>query len=415
VNIGIVGTGISGLQLALRLQQRGIDTTVYAPHPPEKLAAGRAVNFVARFGHTQQRERDLGVHHWMRPDAQVRRWQVTVVPGPVPPLRFSADLIPPSSVVDFRLYLPRLLGDYVDRGGRVVVGPLDPETARWRDRDHDLVVVANGWRSIGDMFPTDDARSPYRQPQRILCAGLYRGVIEETPQGLDYVFHPGIGEILCMPFYSMSGRVDVVGFEAVPGGPLADLAYRDYGADPAGFERAVLGVLADYAPALRERVDESAFELTRPVDLLQGSVTPAVRQGWAELGDGLCAVAVGDAWITNDPITAQGANLGSYCAFALADAITRSDGRFDVEFCRQVERTMWSYAEAVVGWTNMFLGPPPESALAILGTAAQDERVASAFVNAFNDPATMWDALSSAEGTAAFIQAAQGATELVDR
>src|SRR4051812_44898552 len=60
-HIGIVGTGISGLTLALRLQQRGVDTTVYSPIPLEELGRGRLPNTVARFGDTLERERTLGL------------------------------------------------------------------------------------------------------------------------------------------------------------------------------------------------------------------------------------------------------------------------------------------------------------------------------------------------------------------
>jgi 2-polyprenyl-6-methoxyphenol hydroxylase-like FAD-dependent oxidoreductase len=35
ISIGIIGTGIAGLQLGLLLQQRGIPTTIYADRTPE--------------------------------------------------------------------------------------------------------------------------------------------------------------------------------------------------------------------------------------------------------------------------------------------------------------------------------------------------------------------------------------------
>jgi 2-polyprenyl-6-methoxyphenol hydroxylase-like FAD-dependent oxidoreductase len=63
-SIGIVGTGISGLHLALFLQHFGIGSTVYADRTPEQIREGRLPNTVARFEHTRARERQLGVDHW---------------------------------------------------------------------------------------------------------------------------------------------------------------------------------------------------------------------------------------------------------------------------------------------------------------------------------------------------------------
>ena len=46
----------------------------------------------------------------------------------------------------------------------------------------------------------------------------------------------------------------------------------------------------------------------------------------------------------------------------------------------------WEYAQAVTGWTNALLTPPPEHVLNLLGAASQDQRVAHRFVNGFDDP-----------------------------
>jgi len=36
----------------------------------------------------------------------------------------------------------------------------------------DLIVVANGDRSMRELFPVDETRSPYASPQRILCTAV---------------------------------------------------------------------------------------------------------------------------------------------------------------------------------------------------------------------------------------------------
>ena len=57
-NIGIVGSGIAGLQLGLFLQKHGIDATIYSDRSPEQIRASRLFNFVVRFDQTCERERE---------------------------------------------------------------------------------------------------------------------------------------------------------------------------------------------------------------------------------------------------------------------------------------------------------------------------------------------------------------------
>lgn len=406
MNIGIFGAGISGLHLALRLQQAGVDTTLYSAKTPEQMSGGGPANFVARFGRVRARERALGVaHHWNLPGWEIDALRMTL--GADASLAMAADLIQPGSAVDFRLYLPRLLADYQDRGGAVVIGPIEAADVHRRANAHDLLVVASGSKSISELFPRDPDRSVHTQPQRRICAGLYRGVANAPTPGADYHIVPGVGEIFTYPFYSITGKVNLVGFEALPGGAFDHLVIVDRHQDQAGFERAVLDTLATHAPHLRARISDRDFGLARPIDALQGAVTPVVRHGWASLGGGRYAIAVGDAWVVNDPLTGQGANLGSHCAFQLADAIL-ADAPFDERFCQAAEAKMWFQAAAVTGWTTLFLAPPPPYLQQLLGAAAMDERVAHAFLNNFNDPPAMWNAIASPDRAAAFLARVRG-------
>ena len=70
MSVGIVGVGISGLQLALSLQQQGLATTLYSPRPVATLLNGPIPNFVTRWAPTLERERALGV---VDPDARPNR------------------------------------------------------------------------------------------------------------------------------------------------------------------------------------------------------------------------------------------------------------------------------------------------------------------------------------------------------
>ena len=391
--IAIMGAGISGLTLALRLQQYGVETTLYSERTADQLRSGRLPNSVVRFHPTRERERELGVDHWDFPDFGVDAVHLTV--SGEHPLAFHGKLSHQASAVDFRIYLARLLEDYENRGGHVVFGPLSVSDAvRHARSGHDLTIVATGWKGLTQLFPREPKRSPFERPQRLLCAGLYEGIALPDPIGVSFTVVPGVGEIFQTPFFSFAGRVSALMFEAIPGSPLEVLRHLGHEDDPARFEATVLKLLERYAPTLRARVSVPEFRLTRPADLLQGELTPAVRRAWVSLGGERHAMAVGDAWVLNDPVTGQGANLGSHSAWTLAEAIL-DGGPYDERFCRAVEARMWTYAESVCAFTNAFLEPPLPQVAGLLAAAAHDQALADAFIDNFADPPAMWRMLTS--------------------
>jgi hypothetical protein len=389
--IGIVGTGISGVQLALHLQLAGVDTTVYSPQSPAQLRAGRLPNLVYRWAPTVERERQLGVD--VRPDHAVGAVHVGVAGDP--PLGFCGRLSQPARPTDFRLYLPVLLERFEGRGGRVVVGPCEPSDLGRLARRHELVVVAAGRDGFGGVFPRDPARSPHDRPARHITAGLYHGVPWPEPAGANLVLVPAAGEIFRLSFHSFDGPVTALSLEAVPGGPMDRLSGIDYEENPSAFEAMVLALLETFAPAIAERIDRGRFGVTRPADLLQGRLVPVVRRAWAALGDDGYAVAIGDAWILNDPIAAQGANVGSRCAFVLGAAIA-AGGPYDEAFCRGVEARLWDAAAAPTMLSNALLEPPAPPVVDLLGRATHDQATADRFAAGFADPEAMLALLAGA-------------------
>jgi 2-polyprenyl-6-methoxyphenol hydroxylase-like FAD-dependent oxidoreductase len=406
MSIGIVGTGISGLHLALRLMQFGIDAVLYTAQEPDDIRNGPPLNFVTRFDSTREREKDLGVIRWSS-SAYDNAWMHMQVEGPEG-FSFAAQLPRPASSVDFRIYLASLLEEYRERGGDLVRRRVsDHAELAELAGGHDLLVVAAGRGALTDTFPRDPARSPYPSAPRHLAGGLFLGVRPPEPPGMTMHMVPGAGEIHAPTYHSFGGRVTAVLVEAVPGGPFGAVTDRARRDDPHRFTKDVLELITAYAPALRARVDEREFALARPVDMLRGAVVPMVRRGWAEPAEGRFALAIGDAWITNDPLTAQGANLGSALAFQLADALREHTGAYDERFCRSVSERMWATAQPVVDWTNMFIGEPPPQMGTLLAAAAADQRVADAFVANLDRPDAMWHCVRSPENTHEFIAQAR--------
>lgn len=398
-SIAIVGSGVSGLHLGLFLQQRDVPVTIYTDKTPEQIASGRLLNTVAHHHHTLERERALGVDHW---DADeygyvCHQHAITGLPEPV---RFRGDFDHPSSVIDYRLYLPRLMEDFQQRGGEIVIGPIDATAAERLGERHDLVVIAGG-RGLGGMFAPRADKSPYDRPQRRLSAGIYHGVEYSNPKGVGVHLSLGQGELLELPITSSEGFATALLFENIPGGDLEVLADIRYEDDPAEFNRVVLEKLREHYPMCFERVDHASFELQGPTDLLQGALTPVVREDYVRLSSGRYALAMGDAHCVVDPVNGQGANSASYSAWVIGHAILE-DYAFDERFCRRVARERESFVTGVSDWTNMILNPEPH-VVELLGAMAQSKPLCDAYTQNFNHPDRQWDALASPERTAAFI------------
>jgi 2-polyprenyl-6-methoxyphenol hydroxylase-like FAD-dependent oxidoreductase len=405
--IGIVGSGVAGLHLGLFLREHDVPATIYTDKTAEEIAAGRLLNTVAHHHHTLERERALRVHHWdAREYGYVCHHHCVV--GPPEPLSFRGDFDDRSSIIDYRLYLPRLLEDFQERGGDLVVGQMDAAAVGRISADHDLIVVAAGRGSLSEIFARRPDKSPYDKPQRRLCAGIYRGVSYSEPKGVGIHLSLGHGELLELPIFSHQGFATAFLFEAIPGGQLDRLADLRYADDPGRFNRTVLETVANHFPMLFERIDASKFGLQGPNDIVQGALTPVMREDYVQLPGGKYALAVGDGHCVVDPVNGQGANSASYSAWKIGEAII-DDYAFDELFCRRVARSREAFVHGVSDWTNMTLNPEPHM-VELIGAMSQNKALCDAFTRNFNHPDRQWQILASAERTRAFMAAGSAVT-----
>jgi 2-polyprenyl-6-methoxyphenol hydroxylase-like FAD-dependent oxidoreductase len=400
-DIGIVGAGTAGLHLALLLQQRGLEPTLYAERSAEDVRAGRLPNTVAHHHHTRARERELGVNHWDDGGPSYGRHYHYF--GVEPALEFPGDFSKPSLAVDYRLYLSKLLEDFEQRGGTIVYGAVGADALDGLAERHDLVVVSTGRGDFADVFPVIPGRSPFDGPQRVLSAGLYAGVAYTEPLGVTFGVSPGHGEIIEIPIQSFEGNVTTLLFENIPGGDLEVVGRTPYADDPKAYEALVLEKLERHYPPIYARVDRSEFQLTRSTSILQGSVAPAVRESYRRLENGRYALALGDAHVTVDPVVGQGANAASYAAFVLGEAILEG-GPFDEAFCRRVDEGRVPFVMGVFDWTNFMLAPQPHL-FELVGAMSQNQALCDDFTENFNRPDLQWEHVASPEATAAYIGA----------
>lgn len=403
-SVGIIGAGISGLHAALLLQQHNVPTTVYTDKTAEEIRGGRLLNNVWRSQETRAREHALGVDHW--PDTDM--WHAHIRVHGEHPAAFCGHHHSPGSFVDFRDYLPQLLLDYQERGGKVVYSPPMPLihlTSGCAD-DHDLLVVAAGARrDLDELFPVEPTRSS-PSPHRALLAGLFTGVAEPHPPGMEMEIVPGSGELFQTPTFSLGRQTTGLTVEAVVGGPWATRIDQPYYDRPDQCTRMLLDLLRETGSPMYDRIDVDRFELCGPLDLLQGRITPTVRRPWTRMRD-TPVVGLGDAVVLPDPITGQGANGGVRCAWQLSENIVTAEV-FDENFCQQWAEDMWTLSQPVVEWNRAALGPPPLHVGELFTRATRDQRVADGFIRMYGDPAVMWDALGTPQGTQRFLNRVTG-------
>jgi Styrene monooxygenase A putative substrate binding domain len=301
-----------------------------------------------------------------------------------------------------RIYQSTLLADFAERGGKVILGELHASDVVRLSDQHDLMVIASGRGSLTEMFRRDFVRSPYNRPQRLLTAAFYRGLDFPEPLGVTQAISPGNGEIFQAPFTSFEGRVCTIMVEAIPGQAFEVIAHVRYENDPKKFEAAMLDLLREHAPPIYERVNLKEFGVTRPLDVLQGAITPTVRRGYAPLGNGKFAMALGDVHILNDPIAAQGANMASRCAWLVGESLLR-DRPLDETFCRETEKQLWDVGRPATEWTNMMLQPPPPHVLELFVEAAENKPLADELIENFNAPENNWKIFSDPQSATAFL------------
>lgn len=401
-SIGIIGAGVAGLHLGLHLRQQDLDVTIYTNRTAEQVRDGKIMNSVAHMSATIDIERELGIADW--PDIDAEYSKHYHYNGWGEERRFEGSFEKPARILDYRIYLPHLMGEFERRGGRLTIQDLTVAEIEQLTDVHDLVVVSTGKGEIGALFPRREDKSPYTSPQRKLAVGFWKGVAPREPRGVEISIVPPAGELLVLPMWSFSGPVHALLFESLPGGPQEVLTDRRYEEDPAAYRELVLQILREFHPTVFERVDEAAFELQNgALDILQGAVTPVLREDFVLLPNGKYLLALGDVHMTVDPVQAQGANSAAYSAKVVADAI-REDHVFDERFMRKVARRRAERLEAASDWVNTIIQTPPAPQMPqLLTEMVRNQALADRYTENFNYPIRQIDLLATPERAAAAI------------
>ncbi len=381
--IGIVGAGQAGLVLAIGLRQRGYDVTVFAERTAEEVRAGRLVSNQCLFAPALQRERELGINFWDADAPPIREVAFAAAgEGTEPAMSWRVGLDRPAQSVDQRVKVSDWMAEFERLGGDLRIRRVTPDELDECAREFELLIVAAGRGAQFDaLFPRDDERSPYREPQRAIGIMYVAGELDAVP-GLTFGMSQ-VGEFFLLPVLSVHGPVHGIGFFGVPGGPMD--VWNEVTDVEQHYETARKLLRAHY-PWQAALLDDA--RPAAPGDLLHGRITPVVRQPVGTLPSGAKVLAMGDTAVTNDPVGGQGANMAAGAARAYQEAIVeRADRPFDEAFMHDAFARYWQHARHATRFNNDLLAPPAEHVLATLDTAQRVPEVAHRFAHLFENPA----------------------------
>jgi hypothetical protein len=403
--IAIVGGGQAGLPLALGLLDKGYEVTVVTNREPDDIRRGKVMSSQCMFDASLRIERDLGLNQWEAACPPVEGIGLAV-PHPERPghklIDWAARLDRPAQAVDQRIKMPAWMELFAARGGRLLIQDGGVAELELLAASHDLVLLAAGKGDVVKLFERDAARSRFDKPQRALALTYVHGM-RPAPVFSRVAFNliPGVGEYFVFPALTHSGPCEIMVFEGVPGGPMD--CWRDIRTPQDHLARS-LDILRTFLPWEAERC--AAVELTDANGILAGSFAPTVRKPVMTLPSGRLVFGLGDAVVTNDPITGQGSNNATKaCAVYLEAILARGDQPFTADWMQQTFERFWDYASAVVDWTNSMLLPPPPHLLRLLQAAGDAPALASAVANGFNHPPNFFPWWTDATACEAFIAA----------
>jgi hypothetical protein len=358
--IAVIGSGQAGLLAAHGLLRAGFEVTLYSDRSPEQwLEHGRPTGTAVRFARSLAYERELGLDHGHAEAPGMDGLKVTICSGAAKPFltllgRFAVSPL----AIDLRLQSAQWMRELSRRGGKLVLENVSTDRIEQIASEHDLTLVATG-KDGGALFARDAARSPATAPQRQLamvnCEGPPLRFADVPFRIAKFTVFEGLGECYWTPYYHMQEKPlwNLV-FEAKPG-----TAYDRFGRARSGEE--VLDIAKQVVTEMMPW-DASWLEgarLADPNSWLTGAITPTVRDPVRAASNGRPILPLGDAYMSFDPLGAQGANMGNRLAKTLVDAIAlRGAEPFDAAWIRETYDGFYArWGAPAMRWTHLLLEP----------------------------------------------------------
>lgn len=422
--IAIIGAGQAGLLAAHALRLKGYDVTLYSDKGPEDfLTKARPTGVAARFDMALDFERELGLEHWgdEAPHGEGVHLHFLPKPGNVL-VTLLGRLRDYFLAVDLRMQSAVWMRQLDERGGQIEIENVTLERLDEIAARNDLTLVAAGRAEIMKLFPRDEARTTYPEPQRFLAMVNVTNVPMELPYApwfrpVKFNFFAPYGEAFWVPWYS-KGKQPCWGMlvEAKKGGPFD--RFRDCTTGDEVLRR-TQELIREYMPWDSEVFADA--ELCDEHGWLVGQLTPEVRQVVGTLPSGRHVMAVGDTAHSLDPIGGQGANNGNKMVrVVVEEVVAREDRPFDAEWMRATFGRFWERHRWIEKFNNTLLEPlTPAGRLLLVsqygsdarpGNDSPQQKIADMFIENFNDPILMTEAFHDSGRARRLIRETFGST-----
>lgn len=381
--IGILGSGTSGLQLAYALKE-DFDVTVIHASSAEKIRTGRVMSTQVHFGPTRSRERRFLMPKW-DDENPLKSIHISIGTQKL----FIGLLKEDALSVDQRHYYSFCMNDLESKGVTFLQLKVTAEHLDQLVNDYDLVIDCTGKSGPLFPFPIVNELSPFEMPQRKCITGYFLGIKSNEPLGVSVTVLPEIGEMFEIPAVTENGPVTILFIMAVPDKQLD--AFKGV-KDSNKFTMKMKQSVQTYFPDIYRRMNIKEFALIDENAFLQIAINPEVRKPYLTFNEKL-VVGCGDSVFLNDPITGQGCNLSSYCAEQLYETLI--DYKHDI-WDENLGETYWTrtkrYVKEVTEWTNAMTQPLPEHVVELLIKSAKNQEQADAVAEWFAEPKSAHEA-----------------------
>ncbi|WP_036554446.1 hypothetical protein [Nocardiopsis sp. CNT312] len=426
----IIGSGTSGLVLATGLQADGWQVDLFTRRTTDEIIGGPAQLTQLTFPTSRATEAGFGLDFWSTaaatatggtpvPAPPFTTIRLTMAPPDAAASSFTGRQQQPGTAIDHRAKTAEWLSCFEERGGSVHVKTFtDGDLLGFAATGmHDLIVVATGADSeLAARFPHDAGRSGGATDRVITQAHLV-GAAPGTAD-VDVVTTPH-GEIFTFPVLALADEAVIdpdtaepqpvpvtatcVQVFARPGSALDPSAHLDH--DPSSlaarrprvrarqaWDRS-LRTLAATAPDIARRCAQATVLEN---SLLFTRLTPSVRAPVVDVA-GSPVLAIGDASLTIDPTSGQGADASSLAAATIRAHIAdrrAAGGVLDAAFLRDAYAAYWErHGQYTSGFSTMvrdfWSGALPPHVLEVFARAATDPQVADAWVAGFDNPTSL--------------------------
>lgn len=427
----VFGSGHSALTLATGLLSDGWRVDVFTRHSTPEILGNPAGLTQLTLPSVHETELALGLGLWQHTAPPAHDVRMRMVPPEGEVFGFSAPLPGPAVAVDHRLKSAYWLQHVAERGGRVHERTCTTgDVAGFASSGlHDLVVVAPGVDSdLKNLFAADPDRTGGATDRVVVQVHLTMPE-EQFPEQVEVLTCPW-GEVMIYPVLTVDGfspaqvrslsaldapPMHVTPYAAVcvqvmarPGSPLDPTPSvtpegdgsetrsglpRRHGAHARAAWAHVLDRLVALAPDLAEQYAQGKVI---PGSELVREVHPQVRRPVTTIA-GTPVVGIGDATMTVEHASGQGAGASTWVATTLRDQIRQqrqANAPLDAAFLAGAWEAYWArhgqYTSSFGGFvTAYWSGTLPDHVLTGFAKTVSTPEGAAAWAAGLNDPARM--------------------------